>query len=146
MPGIHVCATVWRFSASDHLRRTRCPPAIELISAKRMQIEETIRDLKCNHWRIPLRYARTKHTKRLQTLLLIAALTTLTLWLLDLVATDHQWGRHFQANTARRRNVPSTAFLDQALWHHYRFKVPLAEQFHALKYLKFLLIQEAQYA
>ena len=111
-----------------------------------MQTEETIRDLKSHRFGFALRYARTKRPERLEALLLIVALATLILWLLGLAASDRQWSRHFQANTERRRKVLSTVFLGQELWRNHRFKITLAELFDALKRLKLLVIQEAQYA
>ena len=78
-----------------------------------------------------------------QELLLISALATLILWLLGLAARERQWGRHFQANTERRRNVLSTVFLGQELWRSHRFIVTLAELFDALKRLKLLVVQQA---
>ena len=119
---------------------------IKRFYAQRMQIEETIRDLKSHRFGFALRYARTKRPERLEALLLIAALATLILWLLGLAASDRQWSRHFQANTERRRKVLSTVFLGQELWRNHRFKVTLAELFDALKGLKLLVIQQAQYA
>ena len=65
---------------------------------------------------------------------------------MGLAVSDRQWARHFQANTERRLTVLSTVFLDQQLWRNHRFKVTLAELFEALKRLKLLVIQEAQYA
>ena len=118
---------------------------IERIYAQRIEIEETIRDLKSHRWGFALRYARTKRCERLQALLLIAALATLILWLLGLAASERQWDRHFQANTERRRSVLSTVFLGQELWRNHRLKVTLAELFDALKRLKLLVLQEAQY-
>ena len=119
---------------------------IKRIYAQRMQIEETIRDLKSHRFGFALRYARTKRPERLEALLLVAALASFILWLLGLAASDRQWARHFQANTERRRTVLSTVFLGQQLWRNHRFKVTLAELFDALKRLKLLVIQEAQYA
>ena len=119
---------------------------IKRIYAQRMQIEETIRDLKSHRWGFALRYARTKRPERLEALLLISALATLILWLLGLAARERQWGRHFQANTERCRNVLSTVFLGQELWRSHRFKVTLSELFDALKRLKLLVVQQAQYA
>ena len=119
---------------------------IKRIYAQRMQIEETIRDLKSHRFGFALRYARTKRPERLEALLLVAALATLILWSLGLAASDRQWSRHFQANTERRRKVLSTVFLGQELWRNHRFQVSLAELFDALKRLKLLVIQEAQYA
>ena len=119
---------------------------IKRIYAQRMQIKETIRDLKCYRSGFALRYARTKRPERLEALLLIAALATLILWLLGLAASERQWHRHFQANAERRRNVPSMMFGGQELWRNHRFKVTLTELFDALKRIELLVIQEAQYA
>ncbi len=65
--------------------------------ARRMQIEETFRDLKSHRWGFALRYARTTQPQRLEVLLLIATLATFTLWLLGLVAHTRHWVRHLQA-------------------------------------------------
>ena len=86
---------------------------IKRIYAQRMQIEETIRDLKSHRFGFALRYARTKRPERLEALLLVAALASFILWLLGLAAADRQWARHFQANTERRRNVLSTRLLQK---------------------------------
>ena len=76
-----------------------------------------------------LRYAPTKRPKRLDTLLLVAALASFILWLLGLAAADRQWALHFQANTERRRPVLSTVFPGQELWRNHRFKIRIAEMF-----------------
>jgi hypothetical protein len=44
-------------------------------------------------------------------LLLLAALGTLACWLAGLAVEARNWGRHFQANTVRRRAVLSTVFV-----------------------------------
>ena len=119
---------------------------IKRIYAQRMQIEETIRDLKSHRFGFALRYARTRRPERLETLLLVAALASFILWLLGLAGANRQWTRHFQANTERRRPVLSMVFLGQELWRNHRFNVTLAELFDALKRLKLLVMQEAQYA
>ena len=119
---------------------------IKRIYAQRMQIEETIRDLKSHRFGFALRYARTKRPERLEALLLVAALASFILWLLGLTAAERQWTRHFQANTERRRPVLSTVFLGQELWRNHWFNVTLAELFDALKRLKLLVIHEACYA
>ena len=88
---------------------------IKRIYAQRMQIEETIRDLKSHRFGFALRYARTKRPERLEVLLLVAALASFILWLLGLAGADRPWARRFQANTERRWPVPSTVFLGQEL-------------------------------
>ena len=137
--------TPWLLATSlPHHRRAAT--RIKRIYAQRMQIEETICDLKSHRFGFALRYARTKRPERLEVLLLVAALASLILWLLGLVGLSRKWARHFQANTERRRPVLSTVFLGQELWRNQRFKVTLAELFVALKRLKLLVIQETQFA
>jgi hypothetical protein len=67
---------------------------ITQLYARRMQIEETFRDLKCHRWGFGLRYARCKSAKRLEILLLLGTLATLTAWLVGLA------GRALQLNLA----------------------------------------------
>jgi hypothetical protein len=57
----------------DHAAGAR----IKKLYASRMQIEETFRDMKSHRWGLGLRYCRCRTAKRLQVLLLIAALATL---------------------------------------------------------------------
>lgn len=88
---------------------------IKRLYAQRMQIEETFRDVKNHRWGLSLRYARSRDGKRLEVLLLIAALTTFLHWLLGLCARQQGLARHFQANTVRNRTVLSIVFLGQQL-------------------------------
>jgi len=107
--------------------------------ARRMEIEETFRDLKSHRWGFALRYAQTKNPKRLEILLLIALLATFILWLLGLATKARRWERHFQANTERRRNVLSTVFLGRELLRNHRLKLTLAELAHSIQRLKSLV-------
>jgi len=88
-------------------------PASRVVSAyeKRMQIEETFRDLKSHRWGYGLQYARSRSTERLENLLLITTLAMVTTWLVGLAAKANDWMRHFQANTVRKKAVLSTFFL-----------------------------------
>jgi hypothetical protein len=78
---------------------------------RRMQIEESFRDLKCHRWGFGIRYTRSRTAQRLEILLLIAALATIAVWLAGLAAEANDCARRFQANTERRRTVLSTFFL-----------------------------------
>lgn len=78
---------------------------------RRMQIEESFRDLKCHRWGFGIRYTRSRSAQRLEILLLIAALATIAVWLAGLAAEAQNWARRFQANTERKRTVLSTFFL-----------------------------------
>lgn len=86
--------------------------------AKRMQIEESFRDLKDDRWGFGLALARSHSVQRRQVLLLIATLAVLQLWLVGLAAKAKGWSRHFQANTERRREVLSVIFLAREVLRH----------------------------
>lgn len=88
---------------------------VKRLYAQRMQIEETFRDTKSHRWGFGLRYARSDNGLRLAALLLIAALASLVLWLVGIHARLHNWSRHLQANTERRRPVLSTVFVGRQL-------------------------------
>ena len=75
--------------------------------AKRMQIEESFRDIKSPQYGLGLRHSNTRCTKRFDILLLIAMLAEWVLRLIGLIATKHNWSREFQANTIRNRPVLS---------------------------------------
>ena len=75
--------------------------------AKRMQIEESFRDLKSPQYGMGLRHSNSRCTKRFDILLLIAMLAEWLLRLIGLIAHKHQWQRAFQANTIRHRPVLS---------------------------------------
>jgi hypothetical protein len=115
---------------------------IKQLYAQRMQIEETFRDLKCHRWGFGLRYARCSGTKRLEILLLIAALATLVAWLVGITARSLQLHRHLQANTERRREVLSTFFIGRELTRHQDCALPLSlgsSLLHALHTLRLLV-------
>ena len=88
---------------------------VKSLYTKRMQIEETFRDVKCHRWGFALRYARSNHAQRLEVLLLVATLATLVLWIAGLHVCAAARERHYQANTERRRRVLSIVFLGQQL-------------------------------
>ena len=75
--------------------------------AKRMQIEESFRDIKSPQYGLGLRHSNTRCTKRVDILLLIAMLAEWVLRLIGFIATKHNWARQFQANTIRNRPVLS---------------------------------------
>jgi hypothetical protein len=75
---------------------------------KRMQIEETFRDLKSPAYGFGLRHSRSRCPKRFDVLLLIALLVQLVLWWIGLYARHAGWSRYFQANTERKKTVLST--------------------------------------
>ncbi|MCE2596725.1 hypothetical protein K6Y31_18230 [Motilimonas cestriensis] len=75
--------------------------------AKRMQIEESFRDLKSPAYGFGLRHCRSRSTKRLDILLLISLLAEVVLWCIGLIARQQNWQYQFQANTIKTRHVLS---------------------------------------
>jgi len=106
---------------------------------RRMEIEETFRDLKSHRWGFALRYAQTKSPTRLEMLLLIALLATFVLWLLGLATKARRWERHFQTNTERRRSALSTVFLGREVLRNHRLKLTPDEIARSLQSLKSLV-------
>ena len=104
--------------------------------AKRMQIEESFRDLKDERWGFGLALARSGSRQRREVLLLIATLATLLLWLIGLAAKAHGWMRHFQANTERRRAVLSIVFLGREVLRHHGPPLPNTALRSALRWLR----------
>jgi hypothetical protein len=78
---------------------------------RRMQIEESFRDIKSARFGLALEFHRSRDPKRLAILLLIATLALLVLWLIGRVAREQGLARQYQANTVRQREVLSIIFL-----------------------------------
>lgn len=97
---------------------------IKQLYAQRMQIEETFRDTKSHRWGFGLHYARCNDGRRLEVLLLIAALASLVLWLAGLCGRALDWSRRLQANTERRRPVLSTVFIGRQLLRRSPLELP----------------------
>ncbi|MCC4863609.1 hypothetical protein LMH74_23870 [Vibrio splendidus] len=76
--------------------------------AKRVQIEEAFRDLKNTAYGIALRHNRTRCTKRLDILLLIALLAEILMWSNGLIVV--------QANSIKHRRVLSIPRRGRGVW------------------------------
>lgn len=86
-------------------------PQAMALYAKRMQIEQSFRDLKNPRHGFGLRYSASTQPQRVAVLLLIAALATFAQWLYGLVAERQGWTRRYQANTERARRVLSVVYV-----------------------------------
>jgi hypothetical protein len=114
---------------------------IQRIYAQRMQIEETFRDTKSHRWGFGLNYARCNDGRRLETLLLIAALASLVLWLAGVHGRMVDWVRRLQANTETRRPVLSTVFVGSQLLRRPEFHISPADLLHALTELRAMILR-----
>lgn len=90
---------------------------------RRMQVEEAFRDVKSHRFGLGLNYHRTHSAARLQTLLLIAALALMVLWLLGLATMLR--GQHYQlqANSVRHKRVLSMVFIGRQMIHDTRIRL-----------------------
>lgn len=76
----------WLLVASPGLADLHAKQIVKLY-AKRMQIEESFRDLKCDRFGCAFNYSLTRHPDRLMILLLIHALATFVAWLMAMSLT-----------------------------------------------------------
>jgi hypothetical protein len=109
--------------------------------AQRMQIEETFRDTKSPRWGFGFRYARCNDGRRLEVLLLIAALASLVLWLVGVFGRTLDWVRRLQANTETRRPVLSTIFVGRQLLRRPDFRLSKADFQLALIELRAMILR-----
>lgn len=100
---------------------------ITRLYAKRMQIEESFRDLKSTAYGQGLRHNRTRCTKRIDILLLMALLAEIIMWWNGLIAMQAKWHYDFQANTIKHRRVLSIPRLGREVRSHRRYKISDAQ-------------------
>ncbi len=82
---------------------------------RRMQIEESFRDMKSPRYGFALRENMGRNPQRIANLLLLCALATLAQWLVGLVGLHSGLTKGLQANTERRRPVLSVVFVGARL-------------------------------
>lgn len=96
----------WLIAASPSLAHLDAAQIINAY-AKRMQIEEAFRDLKCMRYGLGFSLSLSRSRERLTALLLIALLSFFVLWLIGQHALARGLQFHFQSNTRRARPVLS---------------------------------------
>lgn len=101
----------WLLVTSLEINSSVRPEKIVALYAKRMQIEEDFRDIKSHQFGFGLRYSLTNCAKRIEVLLLIAALTCLICWLISLDARKKNLHLDYQSNSIKDRNVLSVTYL-----------------------------------
>jgi hypothetical protein len=114
---------------------------IQQLYAQRMQIEETFRDTKSHRWGFGFNYARCNDGRRLEMLLLIAALASLVLWLVGVHGRIIDWVRRLQANTETRKPVLSTVFVGGQLLRRPDLHISYADLLHALAELRGMIFR-----
>lgn len=82
---------------------------------RRMQIEESFRDMKSARYGFALRENMGRHPERIANLLLLCALATLAQWLVGLAGIQTGVTRGLQANTVKHKPVLSVVFIGARL-------------------------------
>ena len=85
---------------------------------KRMQIEESFRDVKSHQFGLSARYIRTVSICRWAVAMLLAAIVQITLWIIGVIGHNQGMQSYFQANTVRDKKVFSYFYLGQLIVEH----------------------------
>lgn len=85
---------------------------------KRMQIEESFRDIKSPQYGLSARFARTKCIHRWGVKMLLAAIVQIVSWIIGIIGHSLNYQKKFQANTVKDKKVFSYFFLGQLIIEH----------------------------
>lgn len=92
--------------------------SIVIYYKKRMQIEESFRDLKSTQFGLGARHVRTNCISRWAVKLLLAAVVQIIFWIIGIIGHSKDFQRKFQANTVRNKKVFSYFYLGQLIIEH----------------------------
>lgn len=95
----------------------RASTIVKLYS-KRMQIEESFRDVKSHQFGLSGRYIRTTCTHRWSVKMLLAAIVQITFWVIGIIGHSQGMQKIFQSNTIKHRKVFSYFTLGQLIIEH----------------------------
>lgn len=112
----------WLLVTSLSPRSARAKRVVS-IYARRMQIEESFRDLKSERFGLGFQASRSKNTQRIAMLLLIALLALLVAWIIGTCLENTNQQRRYQANTERRRRVLSVIYRGRRALHDHRLQL-----------------------
>jgi len=89
---------------------------------KRMQIEESFRDLKSHQFGIGARYARTECIHRWGVKMLLGAIVQVIYWITGIIAHNQHYQKYFQANTVKDKKIFSYFYLGRLMFEHDKVK------------------------
>jgi hypothetical protein len=92
---------------------------------KRMQIEESFRDVKSHQYGLGGRDIRTRCIYRWSIMMLLAAIAQITLWIIGVIGHSMGFQKKFQANTVKDKKVFSYFYLGMLIVEH-----RMVEQLH----------------
>jgi hypothetical protein len=106
---------------------TNLPPSdpasiIVKLYSKRMQIEESFRDMKSHQFGLSGRYIRTTCIHRWGVKMLLAAIVQITFWVIGIIGHSQGMQKIFQSNTIKHRKVFSYFTLGQLILEHDKLK------------------------
>lgn len=93
-------------------------PQVVNLYAKRMQIEESFRDVKSHQLGLGARYIQTKCTYRWSVKMLLAAIVQITYWVIGVIGHSQGMQQLFQANTVKDKKVFSYFTLGKLIIEH----------------------------
>jgi hypothetical protein len=85
---------------------------------KRMQIEESFRDVKSHQFGLSGRYVRTSSVDRWGVKMLLAAIVQITYWVIGVIAHSQNKQKYFQANTVKDKKIFSYFTLGKLMIEH----------------------------
>jgi hypothetical protein len=93
---------------------------VEIINLyfKRMQIEESFRDVKSHQFGLAGRYVRTTSVDRWAVKMLLAAIVQITFWVIGVIAHSQNKQTYFQANTVKDKKIFSYFTLGKLMIEH----------------------------
>jgi Transposase DDE domain len=94
------------------------PVMIIKLYSKRMQIEESFRDIKSHQFGLSGRYIRTTCIHRWGVKMLLAAIAQITCWIIGVIGHSQGLQKRFQSNTVKDRKVFSYFTLGQLIINH----------------------------
>jgi hypothetical protein len=87
---------------------------------KRMQIEESFRDVKSHQFGLSGRYVRTASVDRWGVKMLLAAIVQITYWVIGVIAHSQNKQKYFQANTVKDKKIFSYFTLGKLMIEHHQ--------------------------
>lgn len=94
--------------------------ASDIVNAykKRMQIEESFRDVKSHQFGLSARYIQSVSIYRWSIAMLLAAIVQIILWVIGIIGHHQGMQTYFQVNTVRNKKVFSYFYLGQLIVQH----------------------------
>ena len=105
-----------------NLPNTYNPTRIVNQYKKRMQIEESFRDVKSHQFGLSARYIRSVSVYRWSIAMLLAAIVQVTLWIIGVIGHHQGMQAYFQVNTVKNKKLFSYFYLGQLIVQHNKLK------------------------